>query len=264
MTNIQYINSTSNLQIKEWVKIQNKKSHRDKSGLFFIEGFNIVLLAIQKNNLESLITTQEIFDGLNSKYDLTNIKKIFIINRIVAEKISLTKTSQMIYGFSHIQESNYNKDYSSIILDGVQEPGNMGTIIRTAIAFGFKNIFLANNCVDPYNDKVIRSTQGAIFDVNIIFDNDLEHCRKIKEENPSKLFISTYLNTEFESLEDLNLNNIKKENVFLGFGNEGNGMDLKFKDLFHKNINIVIENIESLNVSQAATIVMYKVKEKYV
>lgn len=135
-----------------------------------------------------------------------------------------------------------------LILDGIQDPGNMGSLMRSACAFGFRTIFIGTGCVDIYNDKVIRSSQGAIFKLNFQFGNIVEFIKSI----PHKVYSTNVV-------RGIPLKNVKKETpVAIILGNEGNGISKEVNDLNLDNIYIPISNTESLNVSVAGSIILYE------
>jgi TrmH family RNA methyltransferase len=141
-----------------------------------------------------------------------------------------------------------------IILDGIQDPGNLGTIIRSAVAFNIDSVVLSRECVDLYNAKVIRSTKGMLFNINIL-SKDLEE------------FISNLDDYVIYGTDVVNGNNIRNIDVPLKLGlvigNEGRGISDKIKKLCDKFIYIDMnDKCESLNASVAASILMYEVNNK--
>lgn len=141
-----------------------------------------------------------------------------------------------------------------IILDNIQDPGNLGTIIRSAVAFNFDTVVLSRGCVDLYNPKVVRSTKGMLFNINIIV-RELES------------FINNLDGYIIYGTDVVNGNNIKDENipskVALVIGNEGRGISDSIKKLCNRFIYIDMNNkCESLNASVAASILMYEVNNK--
>ncbi len=135
-----------------------------------------------------------------------------------------------------------------LILDGIQDPGNMGTLMRSACAFGFETIFIGEGSVDIYNDKVIRSSQGAIFKLNFLFGNPKEFIQSLKG----------YQVYGTNVIKGISLEQIEKEEyVAVVLGNEGNGISKEVFSIIDKNIYIPMKNTESLNVAIAGSIIMY-------
>ena len=139
-----------------------------------------------------------------------------------------------------------------LILDDIQDPGNLGTLIRSSIAFGFSNIIMSGGSVDLYNSKVIRATEGMIFNINAIRTNIIEYIPKLKEMG-YKILVSDVVDG----------NDIKNEscnNIALVLGNEGKGVHENIKELCDEVINIKMDKAcESLNVGVAGSILMYEV-----
>ena len=235
------ITSVNNDFIKETVKLKEKK-YRDLTNTFLIEGLHLVNEAIN-NNLIKVIFVLEDFS-----FD-TNFKKI-IVSREVMKKLSDNPSLPKIMAIveKKKEESIGNK---VVILDRVQDPGNLGTIIRSATAFNFDTIILSNDSVDLYNSKVVRSTQGMLFNINILR-------RDIKEE-----ITNLILGTDVYNGSDVSKYTVNKK-FALVLGNEGTGVSEEVKSLCDDNLYIKMNsNCESLNVSVAASILMYELGSKY-
>ena len=239
------ITSLNNDRIKELVKLKDKK-YRDNNDLFFIEGEDIVLEAYKR----SLIKELYVLEGTVVDMDIP----VTYVSYDVMKKISDMESISEYYAvcYKKKEESIGNK---IIMLDGVQDPGNLGTIIRSAVAFNFDTVVVSKNTVDLYNPKVIRSTKGMLFNVNIIVKDLVE-----------------FINNELDGYEVIgtdvvNGNNIRDIDVpskmALVIGNEGRGMSTEVKELCNKFIYIDMNNkCESLNASVAASILMYEVNNK--
>ena len=234
------ITSTSNNTIKTLIKLKQKK-YRDEFGSYLIEGEHLVEEAIKAKQVECLISTKEI------KSDLP----VIIVSNEVMKKISFTKSPQSIMAKCKIKKEKKLVDGKRyLILDDLQDPGNIGTLIRTALAFSIDQIILSNNCVDLYNDKLLRSMQGANFHINCIYD-DLKTVISTLKKNNVKI-----IGSALENGQDIKEIEISEKMAFI-VGNEGNGMN---KDILLKCDNIgyiPIDTIESLNVAIAGSIMMY-------
>ena len=166
------------------------------------------------------------------------------------KKISTTDTVVKEIGLCKFINKNELSD-KILILDGVQDPGNMGTLMRSACAFGFNTIFVGNGCVDIYNEKVIRSSQGAIFKLNFIFGNVVEFVKNTPE----------YKVYGTNVVRGIPLENVRYEGkIGVILGNEGNGISKEVDDLLLDNIYIPMNNTESLNVAIAGSIIMYSMR----
>ena len=236
------ITSLTNDFVKYLDKLKHKK-YRDKEQKFIVEGEHLVEEAKKNNILEKVI----IIEG----YSYNTDKELIIVSEEVMKKISTLDSPPKIVGLCKMMYKN-NIGNKILILDDVQDPGNLGTIVRSSVAFNIDTIILSKNTVDLYNQKVIRSTQGMIFYINIIRDDLVEIIKKLKDE---KYFIYTTDVEEGISLKDIE----KKEKFALIMGNEGNGVKKEIAGLADKKINIKINSeVESLNVAIATSIILYE------
>lgn len=240
------ITSKDNNRIKEIRKLLNKKYSLEK-GLFVIEGENLVEEAIKNNLLKELY----VLKGCECKYDFQYDE----VTHEVMKSISDLKSTPRLLGVAKIKkEEKIGKKI--IILDDIQDPGNAGTIIRNAVAFGIDTVVFSKSSVSAYNEKTLRSTGGMIFNINIIID-DLEHVISQIKDNNIKV-IGTSLNTS-KSLETLE----KMDNFAIIFGNEGNGVSEDILSLCDEVIKINMNSkCESLNVAVSSGIVLYNLWSK--
>lgn len=240
------ITSKDNGRIKEIRKILNKKYSLEK-GLFIIEGENLVEEAIKNNLLKELY----VLKGCECKYDFQYDE----VTHEVMKSISDLKSTPRLLGVAKIKkEEKIGKKI--IILDDIQDPGNAGTIIRNAVAFGIDTVVFSKSSVSVYNEKALRSTGGMIFNINIIID-DLEHVISQIKDNNIKV-IGTSLNAS-KSLETLE----KMDNFAIIFGNEGNGVSEDILSLCDEVIKINMNSkCESLNVAVSSGIVLYNLWSK--
>lgn len=240
------ITSKDNNRIKEIRKLLNKKYSLEK-GLFVIEGENLVEEAIKNNLLKELY----VLEGYECKYDFQYDE----VTHEVMKSISDLKSTPRLLGVAKIKkEEKIGKKI--IILDDIQDPGNAGTIIRNAVAFGIDTVVFSKSSVSAYNEKTLRSTGGMIFNINIITD-DLENVISQIKTNDIKV-IGTSLNAS-KSLETLE----KMDNFAIIFGNEGNGVSKDILSLCDEVIKINMNSkCESLNVAVSSGIVLYNLWSK--
>ncbi len=232
------LTSVNNEKVKMWAKLKSKK-YRDEENLFFIEGDHLVDIALSKNLVVDLIT-------LEDKYDFDNK---YIVTEEIMKKISNQVNISKVAATVKVLTENVS-DGNIIILDNLQDPGNLGTIIRSAVAFGFKNIILGEGTVDIYNEKVIRSSEGMIFNINFKKANLFEEIPKIKNDG--------YIVVGTDVLSGNNIRDFKKEKIAIIIGNEGNGINKNLP--VDKFVKISMENsCESLNAGVCASILMYEV-----
>lgn len=232
------ITSLTNQVVKDLVKLNTSKG-RKEAGLFIVEGRHLVLEAIKAGVLVKAYTIKDDLEGEK-------------VSEQVMKKICNTNTVVNQIGICKFIEKRELSD-KILILDGVQDPGNLGTLMRSAKAFNFNTIFLSDGTVDPYNDKVIRSSQGAIFKLNIIQGNIIDFLNKISDYD---IYSTNVINGI-----DIRDANISKK-IALILGNEGNGVSDEVKALNLKNLYISMDNMESLNVSIAGSILMYEISKK--
>ena len=235
------ITSKDNNRIKEVRKLLNKKYSLQK-GLFVIEGENLVEEAIKNDLLVELF----VLDGYGCDYKFN----YDTVTLDVMKSMSDLKSTPRLLGVSKIK--NNNKIGTKIlILDGIQDPGNAGTIIRNSVAFDIDTIIFSNDSVSPYNEKVLRSTGGMIFNTNIIIDNIEELIKEIKAKNIKVIGTSLKSSISLEKLEKID------ESAII-FGNEGNGVKEDILNLCDKIVRIDMNpKCESLNVGVSSAIILY-------
>ncbi|MBE6053040.1 MAG: RNA methyltransferase [Clostridium sartagoforme] len=251
-----YIESKDNNFFKHIKKLKERR-HRDKEGLFILEGFRLIEEAIKANmEIDSVIISkgyEERFQEFLISYNLLKRKTNILANNLFNE-ISSTENSQGIIAI--VKKEHYEKSLNGdfyLICDKVQDPGNLGTIIRTAHAAGANGIILTKGTVDIYNDKTIRSTMGSIFYIPVIYDDEnYSIIRSLKEEGFS--LVATSLKESKNFFEE----NLKGK-IILAVGNEGNGISNELFELADKKVKIPMPGgAESLNVSIATSIILFE------
>lgn len=239
------ITSLENEKIKRYIKLKEKK-YRDFYGEFLVEGEHLVIEAYRSGLLEEILLEQEEVTMLD--------KPITYVTKEILAKLSMLETPSHIIGVckKRCEDSNYGNKL--LLLDRIQDPGNLGTIIRSSKAFGVDTVILGDGCVDLYNDKVIRSTQGIGFHMNIVSRNLKDVIGELKEKE------IPILGTRVEYGEDIRtLTTRDKEKYALIMGNEGRGVDSEILDMCDKFIYIKLNSdVESLNVAIASSILLYE------
>ena len=235
------ITSKDNSRIKHIRKLLNRKNSNDEK-LFVIEGENLVEEAIKNN----LLTELYILDGNDNKFGF----ECNYVTLDVMKSISDLKSTPRLIGVCKFS-NNKTIGNKIVILDNVQDPGNAGTIIRNSVAFDVDTIIFSEGSVSPYNEKVLRSTGGMIFNTNIIISDLDSVINEIKNKNISLIGTSLHTNNSLESLEHL-------DKYAVIFGNEGNGITEEILNKCDKLIKIDMNNAcESLNVGVSSGIVLY-------
>lgn len=228
------ITSINNQLIKDITKLHQKK-YRDQTSQFLVEGFHLYEEALKVSNVIHIFTNDESIVG----------DKVIYVSDSVLEKLAQTKNPQPVLTVCQKISQTEITD-KVLILEEIQDPGNLGTLMRSALAFGFHTIVL-DNTVDIYNDKVLRSTQGAIFKLNII------------EQNTETFMINnpcfTYYGT---SMNGVPISKMKKEGkIAIILGNEGSGVSCNVLQKTNANVTIKMQETESLNVGVAGSILMH-------
>ena len=255
---MQSISSKENELIKHIKKLKDKKE-RDSSNEYVIEGIKLIQEAIQENvNIKQIIVcddcdkTESIPKDL--MYEIAKYDCIYVTKKVF-KYISEVQEPQGILAVIEKNNSDVEIDYTQdiiVALDDVQDPGNLGTILRTVDSIGLTQILVSKGTADSYNPKVVRSTMGAIFRIKIIESEDLEKTLREIKKHKFKVVV-TSLQTE-NSIYEINYN--KKVIVI---GNEAKGVEKNIQELADEKIKIpMLGKTESLNVSVATGIVLYE------
>ena len=239
---IMIITSLENDKIKKLKKLKQKK-YREQTNTYLIEGKHLIKEAYQANCLDLLILVED----TDLKLDVDTL----YVTKEIMKVLSDVETPPSIMGVCHKKEIKSAHE-KLLLLDSIQDPGNLGTIIRSAVAFGIDKIYIGNNSVDVYNPKTIRSSQGMIFKVNIEQTNLLELIPKLKKSGHS------IIGTKVDGGNSLKTFEIPKKFAII-MGNEANGVSEKIFNLCDKYLYIDMNNTcESLNVAVATSIILYE------
>lgn len=252
------ITSKDNETIKHIRKLKEKK-YRDEFGEYIIEGIKLINEAIEENQeVKTIIIcdncnkTEKI--NQNSLYEVAKHKCIYVDEKVF-HTITEVQNPQGILAVIGKQNKEKEIDFAEdviVVLDDIQDPGNLGTIIRTVDSVGLKQIIVSKKSGDVFNSKVVRSSMGAIFRVNVIeSDNIVETIKQIKKHKFE--VISTSLDT------DKSMYDIEYKKTAIVIGNEANGVSKEVQELSDKKIKIpMLGRTESLNASVATGIVLYE------
>lgn len=237
------IESVQNDRIKYFRKIRETKYIKEYKE-FIVEGEHLVEEAIKNGYAKEII----LLDGKDYN---TNLNKIYVSDNVL-KSISLLKTPQYVMALCEIIDNKEIKGNRILLLDNVSDPGNLGTIIRSSVAFNIDTIILSEDSVNLYNDKVVRSSEGMIFNTNIITMNLSDAINVIKDKN-IKLYGTDLKGSKY--LHEFN----KPTSFALVVGNEGMGTKKEILNLCDENIKIEMNNnCESLNVGVATSIILYE------
>ncbi|MED3562587.1 RNA methyltransferase [Bacillus xiapuensis] len=251
---MKHIQSVQNPQVKQWKKLQTKKE-RDKTGLFIVEGFHLVEEALKQKDqvLEIIISDQT---ELPPRWD-TGELSITQVPEEISNTLSDTEAPQGIYAVCRQEgtEASLSNAKTFLFIDAVQDPGNLGTMIRTADAAGIEAVIVGRGSVDIFNAKVLRSAQGSHFHLPIIRGDLNDWIKNLKEKN-----IPVY-GTALENAS-VYKETQPSETFALIVGNEGAGVSKEILTNTTANLYIPIYGkSESLNVAVATGILLYYLKK---
>ena len=235
------ITSLENKKVKDIVKLQSKK-YRDLTNTFVVETEHLVEEAKRIGIVKELYVVGE-------EYDEDNV--YYVTNEIMMKMSSMESPSKVLAVCNKINSKEIigNK---ILLLDGIQDPGNLGTIIRSSVAFGVDTIILSEDTVDLYNPKVIRATEGMFCHINIISMDLEEAISKIKS-----MGIKVYGTNVVDGVDVCTITD--KKSYALIVGNEGNGVKEKIQEMSDMNLYIPMKDkCESLNVGVACSILLYE------
>ena len=236
------ITSLDNSKVKEVVKLQSKK-YRDLTNCFVVETEHLVEEVEKAGIVKDLFLVGEGTDN-----------DINFVTPEVMKKMSTMESASNVLAVCEKSNSKEIIGSKILLLDGIQDPGNLGTIIRSSVAFGVDTIVLSSDTVDLYNPKVIRASEGMFCHINII-TMDLVEAIDIIKSNGIKVYGTNVVNGEDVS------SIIDKSSYALVMGNEGNGVRENIQKLCDKNIYIPMEKAcESLNVGVACSIILYELR----
>ena len=244
---MEVITSLSNEKVIFWTKL-NQKKYRDLSNQYIVEGDHLVMEAIKSGNAIEVICDED-------KVFPVNIP-IHYVTKEVLKKISDLPSPPSIMALCSKKEEQAIGS-RLLLVDELQDPGNLGTIIRSAVAFNMDTIVLGSNCVDQYNKKTIRASEGMLFHINIINRDLTEFIPLLKSDGFQVLGTNV---THGIPLKDLRL---RSKFAFI-IGNEGNGVKDDILDLCDDYIYIPMnEKCESLNAGVASGIILYEINNHY-
>ena len=234
------ITSLNNPKVVFWAKLKMKK-YRDIEHLFIVESEHLVTEALKKGIVKEIITTEE------KEYEVPT----YNVSTEIMKRISTLITPSKVMAVCEYLMPDDIKG-NILLLDHIQDPGNLGTIIRSAVAFNFSIIIVSEDTVDFYNDKVIRSSEGMIFNINLVKDDLLSIIPVLKEKG--------YKIYGTDVKKGKNIKTIDNKECAIIIGSEGKGMSIEVKELCDDFIYInMSKTCESLNAAVASSIIMYEV-----
>ncbi len=259
------IRSKDNKQIKRFAKLAASGAYRRAEGAFVIESIKLILEAFESGvAFETVFVTEACYEKMLQKYGTLSEKffqqtKPLCIDPALENKLSLAKTPQGIYAICKMLDKSltlstiYNKG-NYCFLSGLQDPGNVGTIIRTAEAFGVDGLIFSEDCCDRYHPKVLRAAMGTAFRIPMLqVESTLAFLAEAKEQNV--LTIASVVEPDACDIKDVAYQN---SNVLL-IGNEGNGISKEVEAACRFRTTIHMRGkAESLNAAMAAGVLMWE------
>ncbi len=250
------IRSKDNKIFKECQKLSQKK-YRDREGLYLIEGENLIA-EVPEKDLVYIICSD------NQGWELEDDRNVYLMSANLFEKIAQTETSQGILAV--VRKPNITAaslverlkaEENVVVLDRLQDPGNIGTIIRTSEGAGYGAVITVKGTGDVFSPKTIRAAAGSVFRMPIIQVEDNQELRKLADQLGKKLVVTAFDTDKYYFDEDLS------QGVALVIGNEGNGVSDELMAMADVKVKIPMDgHLESLNASVAAGILMYETKRK--
>lgn len=255
--NYKLITSQQNQVIKNVIQLQKKKSARKKAGLFVVEGIRAVNEIPRHIKIDHFITTENIdFEQIPRLKDA----KWYVVPESIYKSISETESPQGAMAIvnmpvASLETLEVKENGFYLLLENIQDPGNLGTMIRTAHAFNVDAVLLTKGTVDLFSPKVVRSTMSSLFHVPVICDYDVTTCINFLKEKGVKLY-ATNLNHEAKAVYDTTFSSP----LAIVIGNEGNGISEEMKEAADEHMIIPMPGgAESLNASIATSICLYEV-----
>lgn len=252
------IESEDNSKLKLIRKLQTKKN-RDAEGKFVIEGINLVEEAISKNAPIEIIIVSDDFNFDESRMNLEDREGTFTVSRSIFERISNAENGSGVLAVvkktpvTEDRLASLDDDANVLVLDRVQDPGNIGTMIRTAVAAGYKMIAVVKGTADIYSPKVLRATAGMVFDIPIVYADNAEDMAALLGKLGKRICVTVPRGGLPYYERDLS------KGIALVIGNEGNGISDELIELADERLTIpMYGDIESLNAAVSAAILMYE------
>lgn len=253
-----HITSRQNQLISKYAKLE-KKQERDKEKLFFFEGDKLFIEAIENNAEFEIVFAKENKLEFCEK-QLTNVDcPVYSVSDSVYSKLTKEQSPEGIFTICKMKKNPEREKGIILILDTLQDPGNLGTIFRSADAFLCKKVVCSSGTCDAYSDKVIRASMGSIFRLCIETNCDISSYIKLLTKQGIVVY-SSVLDETSKRLKDID----NFDNCAFVIGNEGNGIRKEIIDICSSKVYIPMQKntCESLNASVAASIILYKASEE--
>ena len=254
---IKAITSKKNPLIKDAALLNKSANERLLRKSYLAEGARLTEDAAKSNvQIKALFYTENAYKKYKSYIDvaLKSVEEAYVIDEHVSEALSTTKNSQGVFALCSFSENKNEILGKTVILENIQDPSNMGTVLRTAEAVGIKTIILSGECCDIYSPKTLRASMGAVFRANII---EIKETKKLKE-TLKNLGYNIYGSVPLSTAEKITTIKFNEKSA-VAIGNEGDGLTDEFKNICDSLITIpMLGRAESLNAAAAASIIMWE------
>ena len=256
MGGLEMITSASNSRVKNVIKLQKKVKERKEQNSFIVEGIKMFKEA-PVEQMKEVYISKSLYEKMDLEEKLSQISYEVVEDNVFVQ-MSDTKTPQGV--LSVLEMFHYDLDErlagangTWMVLEDIQDPGNLGTILRTGEGAGIEGVIMTNNTVDIYNPKTIRSTMGSLYRVPFFITNNIEETIQKMKENGFSIYAAHLAGEKF--YDEFSY---EKKTAFL-IGNEGNGLKETTAKLATSYLKIPMEgNVESLNAAVASSILMYE------
>ena len=241
------ITSLENDRIKGYLKLKERKN-RKKNNEFLVEGTHLVLEACKKGIVKEIILEEE-------ASFITDLPVVYVSKEVMKKLSEMDSPSNVMAVCNMLDNKIIGNKF--LLLDDIQDPGNLGTIIRSALAFNVDTIVLSPNTVDLYNPKVVRATQGMMFHINIVIKDLIDVINDLKKKKIPVYGTKVNAGINVRLLRDETI-----DKYALIMGNEGNGVSTDIIDMCDEYLYIKMnDKVESLNVGVATSIILYELNK---
>lgn len=250
-----YITSRANERVKNALKLSDKK-YRTETGLFRFEGAKLLeeyLLSGERP--KELYVREDVIEKYNDLVERVDSENVFVVTNEVYEKLSEEKSPQGVLCIGNVPKNIRKGSYEGggIVLESVRDNGNMGTILRSAAAFGAKRVYISKDCADVCSQKTARAAMGALFKTDIIICDDL--CELFKKHRESKK--TPYAAMPYGDAIEIDTIKLKTDDLVV-IGNEGHGVSEMVKNECRALTIPMCPNTESVNAAVAASVILWE------
>jgi TrmH family RNA methyltransferase len=242
------------------IRSLHERSARQSAGLFLIEGEKVLAEALRHNiSIEAIVISEEHVESLKNKFGPLNIDVHSVPQQLFKSLVTTTSPCAVV-AIGRMQTASLDEfaglsPLTLVVLENLQDPGNLGTIMRSALAFGADGLILIQS-VDPFNPKVVRSAMGALFALPLVIASNIEEVMSfLRQENIESVALNP------EASQTLTGMNFSKKTALL-IGNEGSGLSKRADQLADKHASIAVsDKVESLNAAVAAAVVLFHLSQ---